>query len=777
MARSHAASGFARPYNLSGIARSIACPAYRRLVAAEPVLRWSVPLLIALFLVVIGVGAAVQIMDSRSRAISETSEELTLVTSLAAAEFSRAAAVAKPGEFIAAAQAFMRKGVPPQALKDGRALVIADPTGQVLAASRPGLAPTGSDLTAALGPAQALTTFAERAGVMRITLPGGTEHLAYVHSLEGGLGQVAIVQPMADVLGEWRGETRLTLTLFATTGAVLAILGAAFHSQASRARRADDIYERVQQRVDTALSRGRSGLFDWDLARGRIFWSRSMYELMGLEPKDDLISFGSFEAVIHPEDGDLYSLADELMRGDVHLIDRAFRVRHADGDWIWLGMRAEVVRSATEGPRLVGICVDVTEQKRLAERTATADLRLREAVETISEAFVLWDVDSRLVLCNSKFQQLYDLPDALVAAGTSYDRVIGAGRAPVVRTQIRPEGRPEEGARTFEAQIEDGRWLHINERRTKDGGFVSIGTDITSLKRHEEKLLDSEKRLMATVADLRKSRKTLEVQAQQLADLAEKYAEQKAEAESANRAKSEFLANISHELRTPLNAIIGFSEIMSSGAFGSLGSPKYEEYAQDIGDSGQYLLDVINDILEMSRIESGHHNLKVEEVELDHVVLDALRVITPMSEEKSLALRAEAATGVAINADRRAIKQILLNLVSNAVKFTPPGGRVTVRVRPVGDAINIYVEDTGIGIPKEALAKLGRPFEQVENQFTKTHKGSGLGLAIARSLVELHSGSMRIRSTVGVGTVVLVRLPLKAGETLAGDPDLVEALT
>src|SRR5262249_50924036 len=195
---------------------------------------------------------------------------------------------------------------------------------------------------------------------------------------------------------------------------------------------------------------------------------------------------------------------------------------------------------------------------------------------------------------------------------------------------------------------------------------------------------DTERQHMATISDLRKSRQILELQTQQLAELADKYAEQKAEAEKANTAKSEFLANMSHELRTPLNAIIGFSEIMTSGAFGPLGSAKYEEYCRDIGDSGQYLLDVINDILEMSRIENGHHPLRLEEVDLDATVLEALRVITPLSEEKGLALRAEAATGLVARADRRAIKQILLNLVSNAVKFTPPGGRVAVRLRQVG---------------------------------------------------------------------------------------------
>jgi two-component system cell cycle sensor histidine kinase PleC len=630
----------------------------------------------------------------------------------------------------------------------------------------------GGMLVAALGPGQALTVFAERAGVMQLSPPGLRPMLGTVHSLKPPFGQVALLEPAAEALHDWRAATRLTVTLFATTGFVLALLGAAFHWQAARARQADDIFDRVQGRVDTALSRGRSGLFDWDLAAGRIFWSRSMFALVGLPPKDDLLSFGAFEAMIHPDDGDFYALADELVRGTSATIDRAFRVRHARGDWIWLRCRGEVVRGAAEaGPHLVGICVDMTEEKRLAQRTATADMRLSDAVETISEAFVLWDADNRLVLCNSKFQQFHRLPDGAVAPGTPYERVMAAGREPVVRTQVRPEGRPEEGARTYEVQLEDGRWLQINERRTKDGGFVSVGTDVTSLKRHEERLLESEKRLMASVADLRKSRQTLEQQTRQLAELADKYAEQKAEAEDANKAKSEFLANISHELRTPLNAIIGFSEIMTSGAFGALGSPKYAEYCRDIRDSGQYLLEVINDVLEMSRIESGHLPIHPEELDLDGSVLDALRVMAPLADDKGLALRAEAATGIMAYADRRALKQILLNLLSNAVKFTPAGGQVTVRIRPAERAVNLYVEDTGVGIPKEALAKLGRPFEQVENQFTKSHRGSGLGLAIARSLIEMHGGAMRIRSAVGVGTVVLVRLPTTAPADDAETPE------
>ncbi|HEY4847144.1 MAG TPA: ATP-binding protein, partial [Methylocella sp.] len=399
------------------------------------------------------------------------------------------------------------------------------------------------------------------------------------------------------------------------------------------------------------------------------------------------------------------------------------------------------------------------EQKALAERTATADIRLRDAIETVSEAFVLWDAGNRLVMCNSKFQKFHHLASDSILAGTPYAQVMGEGTPPVIQTQIALGERPLAGARTYEARLGDGRWLQINERRTKDGGYVSVGTDITALKRHEEQLMDSERRLLATVADLRKSRQTLELQAKQLADLAEKYLEQKAEAETANRAKSEFLANMSHELRTPLNAIIGFAELMHQETFGALGSPKYAGYCSDIRQSGQYLLGVISDVLDMSRLESGRVRLQKTDFEIDAAVGAAVAAVAAIATEKEISLLAETLPDTSIHADRAAIEKIFTILLRNAVKFTPNHGRVSVRARMVQGALNIYVEDTGMGIPPAPLSRLGRPFEQLDGTLDNGMKGSGLGLAIARSLVDLHGGSIRIRSSVGNGTIVLVHLP------------------
>jgi two-component system cell cycle sensor histidine kinase PleC len=480
-----------------------------------------------------------------------------------------------------------------------------------------------------------------------------------------------------------------------------------------------------------------------------------MFEILGLDTKDDLLSFGDVNALVHPDDVRLYQLAAELADATTTTIDHAFRMRHAAGHWVWLRARCELVRQPGEpGPHLIGIAVDITEQKNLVEKTVAADMRLRDAIETIPEAFVLWDAGNRLVLCNSNFQELHGLPDEAITVGASFESVVAAGSKPVVRNKVITGGPSIPGARTFEAQLEDGRWLHISERRTKDGGYVSVGTDITALKTHEEKLVDSEKRLMATVADLRASQ-------QRLAELAEKYAQEKTRAEEANQAKSKFLANMSHELRTPLNAIIGFSEIMESGMFGPLGTEKYHEYCSDIRGSGQYLLEVINDILDMSKIEAGRIRLDFEDLNLDSLLTEAMRVVAARAQDKQLQLTAQISPELRLRADRRALKQIALNLLSNAVKFTPYGGHVTVRGRASDRCIMLAILDSGIGIAKDALARLGRPFEQVESQLTKSHQGSGLGLAISKSLIELHGGSMRIRSTLGKGTLVVVRLPFE----------------
>ncbi|OJY05326.1 MAG: PAS domain-containing sensor histidine kinase [Rhizobiales bacterium 62-17] len=715
----------------------------------ESTLRLIAPAAAALFCLILLSASFLSLLQIRGQAFQSTTSDIELTAAVVALSLDRADAT--PSSVTDLLAGALRTHTP---LK-GTIVLISDAGGQIIAAA-PTIQGATSDL---LGDAQPLSILGERAGVVRTHLADGREVFAGAYTLKNTSGQAFVIRPVAEAVADWRRAALLPGVLGVLSAIVIGALAFAYFWQAKRARRASAQCEQLGRKFDMALNHGHCGLWDWDLSRGRIMWSDSMYELIGLQPDGGFLSVGDVAALIHPADINLSQVAKVLLTSRPRTIDRTFRVRHSDGRWLWLRARAEVVRQSPDAtPHLIGVALDMTEHRSLAEKSRTAGVRLQDAIESISESFVLWDVDDRLVACNARFMKLYGLPADYAREGTAVEDILAQAEIPIVAAQSQPGATP--GARSYEAQLADGRWLQINERATKDGGYVSVGSDITVHKQHEEKLLDSERRLMATVADLRKSRQTLEVQARQLADMAERYLEQKAEAELASRVKSEFLANMSHELRTPLNAIIGFSQVMEHETFGPLGSSKYLDYACHIRESGQHLLSIIADVLEMSALEAGHVELRKTEFEIALAITAAVESVADHAQRKNVTLTSETCPGVHVSADRNAIERVLGKLLRNAIRFTPSGGRVGVRCRMIDGAINIYVEDTGCGISTEALVRIGRPFEQINAPLENGSKGSGLGLAIARSLAELHGGSMRLRSTENVGTIVRIRLPL-----------------
>ena len=500
MARAHAASACVQSDSIKGLAQSIAKPAYHRLLIAEPALRRAVPTLIIAFLITICLGAFVQVVDQNRQKRAFDQARPRRRCRLCSPNVSTASL--RSGR-IALATIEHLQACCPASFRHGASR----PAGTVIV--------TGADqrilarvpVEAAIGDTDRHSRRHQRGAVAGRARPAKRRHRndpAQRQRRAGdpahrqiAAGQVIIIQEKTNSL--WRSDAALSVTLSATTGFVVLILGFAFHWQSTRAREGDLINDAVRGRIDTALNRGRCGLWDWDLSRGRIFWSQSMFTMLGLDTRSDLLTFGEVNALVKSDDIDLFAIADQLISSKINHIDQTFRMQHTDGHWIWLRVRCELSHGAGDaGLHLIGIAVDITEQKSLAEKTVEADLRLRDAIETIPEAFVLWDAGDRLVLCNSHFQRLHKLPDSAVTPGTSYETVIEVGSMPEVRTRLHEAGAPGAGRAhlrgatrrrqlaAYQRAPHQGRRLRLgrNRHHPHQGARAETGRQRSSPARH-----------------------------------------------------------------------------------------------------------------------------------------------------------------------------------------------------------------------------------------------------------------------------------------------------
>ncbi len=397
------------------------------------------------------------------------------------------------------------------------------------------------------------------------------------------------------------------------------------------------------------------------------------------------------------------------------------------------------------------------------EPSLSTEEQLALAIEALSEHVVLFDAQDRVVLANKAWRELNREVIEFTKPGTRFEDHLRA----VIEKGLVPEatGREEEWLRKrmerhrnpsgpFEVARQDGRWIHVCEQRLPNNGITLIISDITERKHAEDALLASERALQERVADLEEAQRKLEMQGADLVRLADDLLIARDEARASDRAKSEFLAAMSHELRTPLNAIIGFSEIIKNETFGPVGNVKYREFTSDIHESGQHLLDLINDILDLSKIESGTDELYEEMIEIPEVIRSALKLAGRRAEQGGIKLELNIPDRLpALRADERKLKQILVNLLSNAVKFTDAGGEVRLRTWCRMDSGHVFqIVDTGIGIAPEDIRKVFSRFGQVDGELNRQYKGTGLGLPLAKALVEQHGGVLDLQSQVGVGT-------------------------
>ncbi|HKR20063.1 MAG TPA: ATP-binding protein [Stellaceae bacterium] len=340
----------------------------------------------------------------------------------------------------------------------------------------------------------------------------------------------------------------------------------------------------------------------------------------------------------------------------------------------------------------------------------SAQTRLVNALENSAEGVVLADAGGHILIANSQVTAFFPTLAGSLAPGAPFPEMLEGALA-------QPRG---------EMCVDGIRWLHLSRSTTSDGGFVVVISDISALKERE---------LALSAA--------------------------KEQAEMANRAKTEFLANMGHELRTPLNAVIGFSEIIAGEMVGPVGQPSYKEFANDIMRSGRHLLEMINDILDYAKCEGGSLEIVPEPVDAQPALEQAVTFFAREAERGQLAMAVAPETvGLRLMVDPTRLSRILQQLVSNAVKFTPAGGHITLSARRDGAGfIALTVADTGIGMRAEDIPVALSPFSQVDSSLSRRYEGTGMGLPLCKSIIELHGGRLEIASAPGQGTTVTVLLP------------------
>lgn len=628
---------------------------------------------------------------------------------------------------------------------------------KALAACHPGgraavfLLAENGDITAAYGATDRNALEAAAIGTLKLSARGQTvldlesgKSAAAWRPLDDGQAILAAA-PEADMFA----RTPIWISYAMILGAIILVIGsllAAFLRQ-SKAAVAAAAAVRTLEAYTEALAGGRCSPWFYDGKLRTVTLARALLEPLGLGARDRVFSLRELSALVHADD---LRSALSIFTGEAGGVSEG-RVRLRDPAGNWSAIYLRTAESASRFRR-AGVAFDLAGAKAQPPGAALAEARLKDAIENIPEAFVLWDAQGKLAVWNKRFTSLFRFPERGLKAGLSPIEAaqLARARGDIITQYFAPDAPCGEGS--VEVPLPGDRWFHISRRRTSEGGLVCVASNVTDLRRRARAQKKKERELKETVENLERSQSAL-------SETMQKYEHEKHRAEEASRSKSEFLANMSHELRTPLNAINGFSEIMRSELYGPLGDEKYKEYVEDILSSGRHLLELIDDVLDMSKIEAGKLELEPRRVELEKILQECVRLVAKRAADAGVRLTASVGHAPAAWADARAVKQVTLNLLSNALKFTSEGGEVAITVEADLDGVSIVVADSGAGMTREQLERLGAPFAQVSDQFAANRAGAGLGLALSKALMDMQGGILALASYPGRGTIACATLP------------------
>ena len=442
----------------------------------------------------------------------------------------------------------------------------------------------------------------------------------------------------------------------------------------------------------------------------------------------------SLHSHIHPDDYDFFLWSSQWVMNSPGR-EQTIVLRWARSQGRWSRINA-TIRCDNDETFCIVLRPEEVEQARRAE------MQLRRVVEGSAQGVIV-RTNSDVLFVNDAFAHLMGFASTRELSAHN-DAETLAGRNANNSGAIHPDDRPLVAEHIRRRLTGEETISHYEFRLQRPDGAI-VWVDTAAALVH----WDGQPASLSWISDI-SHRKRMEAE----------LIKSKEAAEFANRTKTEFLANMSHELRTPLNAIIGFAEVIKDEMFGPVGQNKYADYARDIHSSGRHLLELINDILDLSKLEAGKLELHESDIVVRTIAEECLMLVRDRAEKIGIVLTSDIAPGLPrLRCDARAVKQVLLNFLSNAVKFTPAGGEVTLCVCRVADGIAISVKDTGIGMSKADLAVALSVFGQIDSKHARQHQGTGLGLPIAKSLIELHDGTLTVESTPKVGTTMTATFP------------------
>jgi len=498
----------------------------------------------------------------------------------------------------------------------------------------------------------------------------------------------------------------------------------------STRKRAEEELEKSREQFMLAVNGSRDGIWDWDLRDNSLYLSSRWKEMIGYGDAEIPDLFSTFEERIHPEDKSrVMDYVDKYLAGEIPEYQIEFRFRHRNGTYLWILARGAALRDkGGVAYRMAGSHTDITERKQAELKISEEAVRRRILIEQSRDGIVVLDKDGKVFETNQKYAEMlgYSPEEVLELHMWDWDT----------------RWTREELLRMISEVDESGDHFETMHRR-KDGTFLDVEVSSNGAMFGDQKLV------FCVCRDITQRKQAEEALLQA-----------KRDAEAANRAKSEFLATMSHELRTPLNAIIGFSEMLGTKISGELNEEQVR-FAKHISNSGRHLLELINGILDLSKVEAGKMELVCEEFSLSEILDDIKASMSSIASKKNIHIRVIGQLGdTYILADKMKFGQIMFNLLSNAIKFTPDHGEVSVTVRRATNHIQISVSDTGIGIPEHRLEDIFDPFTQVDSSTRRKYGGTGLGLALVKKYVEMHGGKIEVNSELNKGSTFTFTLPV-----------------